>query len=310
METVYFINGFLEAGKTSLIKDLLSKEYFQIKGRTLLIVCEEGDIEFEEDELRESRTFIEYIEDEKDFNEEYIARLEKKYKPERVIVEYNGMWDRKNLEFPWFWEEIAEVAVFDATTFKLYADNMRSLLAEQVRHAGIAYFIKSDEKRESLGSFVRNIKAVNQKVNFVFRGKSGDIILDPDETLPYDIKIKELDLDDNGFAVLCLDAAERYEIYEGKTVTFTARAYRVKNGGDFEFVSGRFVLTCCEADMTFVGILCTYPKAYELGNKEWVRVKGIMKAGYDEEIKHKIPICRVTKLEKVSGPKNEIITLV
>ena len=131
-KTVYFINGFLEGGKTTFISELMKKEYFRIEGSTLLIVCEEGDTDYREEDLKESDTVIEYIEDKENFTEEYITSLEKKHRPERIIVEYNGMWDRKNLEFPWYWEEIVEVAVYDASTFKLYADNMRSILAEQV----------------------------------------------------------------------------------------------------------------------------------------------------------------------------------
>ena len=71
------------------------------------------------------------------------------------------MWDRKALEFPWYWDDIMEIAVFDASTFKLYSDNMRSLLAEQVRWAELILFYKADEVREKLASYVRNIKAIN-----------------------------------------------------------------------------------------------------------------------------------------------------
>ena len=41
---VYIINGFLESGKTEFITFTLGQPYFQIKGRTLLILCEEGEI--------------------------------------------------------------------------------------------------------------------------------------------------------------------------------------------------------------------------------------------------------------------------
>lgn len=309
-KTVYFINGFLEGGKTTFISELMKKEYFRIEGSTLLIVCEEGDTDYREEDIKESDTVIEYIEDKENFTEEYITSLEKKHRPERIIVEYNGMWDRKNLEFPWYWEEIVEVAVYDASTFKLYADNMRSILAEQVRRAGIVVFNRCDGVREKLGSYTRNIKAINRNVNFVFRGKDGDILLDPDETLPYDITSDELDLDDEGFAVFCIDSMERTEIYDGKKISFNARAYKLKTDDDFEFVSGRYVMTCCEADMTFVGIICSYYKAYELENKEWIRVNGMVRIAYDEEMKRNVPVCRVIDVERINPPKDELISLI
>lgn len=310
MSMVYFINGFLEAGKTTFIRDLLNKDYFQINGKTLLFVCEEGDIEYDEDELLAANTELVFIEEEEDFNEDTLTAIEKKYNPERIIIEFNGMWDRKNLEFPWYWEDIIEIAVFDATTFKLYADNMRSLLAEQVRRAALVLFYKADEARDKLASYFRNIKAINSSADFVFRGAKGDIILDPDESLPYDINNDELILDDIGFAIFCLDAMERYEVYEGKHVSFLARAYKMKDGGDMEFVAGCQVLTCCEADMTFVGIICSYLKAYELENKQWVKIDGIMRVAYDEVMRHEIPVCRVTKIEKINGQLNDIIKLI
>ncbi len=310
MGTVYFINGFLEAGKTTFIQNLLSQDYFQISGKTLIILCEEGDLEYDDDMLVSHNAVLEIIDKEEDFNEEYLAEIEKKHLPERIFVEYNGMWDRKKLEFPWYWEDIMEIAVIDASTFKLYADNMRSLLAEQVRKAELVIFYKADEVRDKLASYARNIKAINVGAAFVFRGAEGDIILKPEENLPYDINREELELDEVGFAVMCMDSLERYDAYEGKKVHFTARAYRMKDGGDLEFVAGSFIMTCCESDMTFMGILCGYEKAYELENKEWVEITGIIRSFYDEELKRKLPICRVTELKKGITPEKEFVTLV
>ena len=42
---VFLINGFLEAGKTQFLEFTMDQEYFQTEGKTLLIVCEEGDTE-------------------------------------------------------------------------------------------------------------------------------------------------------------------------------------------------------------------------------------------------------------------------
>ena len=45
MKPVYIINGFLESGKTEFISFTLDQPYFQVKGKTLLILCEEGEEE-------------------------------------------------------------------------------------------------------------------------------------------------------------------------------------------------------------------------------------------------------------------------
>ena len=47
MRPVYIINGFLESGKTEFIIYTLAQPYFRVKGKTLLLLCEEGEIEYE-----------------------------------------------------------------------------------------------------------------------------------------------------------------------------------------------------------------------------------------------------------------------
>ena len=43
MKPVFIVNGFLESGKTEFICYTLAQPYFQTKGKTLLIVCAEGE---------------------------------------------------------------------------------------------------------------------------------------------------------------------------------------------------------------------------------------------------------------------------
>ena len=64
MKPVYVINGFLESGKTEFIMYTLSQPYFQTKGTTLLILCEEGETEYDEDILKRSRTIVEVVDEE------------------------------------------------------------------------------------------------------------------------------------------------------------------------------------------------------------------------------------------------------
>ena len=45
---IYLITGFLESGKTSFLSFTLQQDYFQVEGKTLLILCEEGEEEYDE----------------------------------------------------------------------------------------------------------------------------------------------------------------------------------------------------------------------------------------------------------------------
>ena len=135
MKSVYIINGFLESGKTEFISYTLGQPYFHIKGKTLLILCEEGEIEYDDFLLRSSRTELELIEDEEDFTPSHLIELEKKHKPERIIIEYNGMWNYKNMKLPWHWTVEQQVTTIDASTFPMYYNNMKTFLAEKIGRA-------------------------------------------------------------------------------------------------------------------------------------------------------------------------------
>lgn len=94
---VFIINGFLEAGKTDFIKFTMDQEYFQTEGTTVLLLCEEGESEYDEKLLKKNHTVVVPVEKETDFNKEYLTSLEEKYHPERFIIEWNGMWNQDDL---------------------------------------------------------------------------------------------------------------------------------------------------------------------------------------------------------------------
>ena len=164
MKPVYIINGFLESGKTEFITYTLDQSYFQIKGKTLLILCEEGENEYDPALLKRSNTVMELIENEEDFTPENLLNLEKKIKPERIIIEYNGMWNFKNMKLPWHWRVEQQITTIDASTFSMYFTNMKSLLAEMLRNSEMIIFNRCDGL-EDLNSYKRNVKAINQQAD-------------------------------------------------------------------------------------------------------------------------------------------------
>ena len=93
---VYIINGFIESGKTEFIEYTLSQPYFEIEGETLLLLCEEGENEYEKDFLESNHTVMSSIEEEAFFDPAQLSKIEKDFAPERIVIEFNGMWDAKN----------------------------------------------------------------------------------------------------------------------------------------------------------------------------------------------------------------------
>lgn len=309
MGKVYFVNGFLEAGKTSFIQDLIDETYFKIKGLTLIVACEEGDEEYDDYLLEKSGCIVRYIEEEEDFLSK-IKEYEEALKPERIIVEFNGMWNRKDLVMPWDSADITEIAIIDARTFELYAANMKSLLSEQVRNAYMAVLKRCDGFEEKLPYFRRNLKAVNTGLNIVFKDNDGeDINIRFEDDLPYDLSADVVDVDHDAFSVFYLDSLENLDRYLGKRVRFTAKVIKPKGKTRESFLAGRYAMTCCENDLSLFGIICDYDDTDNLKADTWVSVTGVVDKEFMDKYNVEFPICKVKELSPADKPAREIISV-
>ncbi len=306
MKTVYMINGFLESGKSEFIRYTLEQPYFRIREKTLLILCEEGEVEFDEKLLKSSRTALELIEEESDFIPDKLKALEKKYKPERIIIEYNGMWNFKEMKLPRHWNIEQQITTIDASTFPMYYTNMRSLLAEMLRESDLIIFNRCDGIRD-LSSYKRNVKAINQKAEIVFEDANGEVNAIMEDELPYDLKQDTLELDNIGYGVWYLDALDHAERYAGKQMVFTAMVLKPKGFPEDYFVPGRMAMTCCADDMAFLGFACEYEGAGALRERDWVRVRAEMRWEYWADYDGEGPVLHAVSVEKCEAPEKEII---
>lgn len=307
MKAVYMINGFLESGKTEFITYTLAQPYFQTRGTTLLLLCEEGEVEYDGDLLKKSRTVVELIEAEEDFNPNRLLELEKKYKPERIIVEYNGMWNFKNMKLPWHWKIEQQITIIDGSTFQSYYTNMRSLLAEMIRGSEMIIMNRCDGIQD-LNSYKRNLKAVNPRADIIFEDANGEITEIMEDDLPYDLKQEVLELDDYGYGIWYLDSMDHPERYIGKKVVFTAMVLKPEDFPKGYFVPGRMAMTCCADDMAFLGYPCEYAGTDSLAQKEWVKVKANVAKEYREEYQGEGPVLHAVSVEKTKAPKNAVIS--
>lgn len=308
MKPVYMINGFLESGKTEFICFTLAQEYFQIKGKTLLILCEEGVNEYDPVLLKRSRTEVELIEREEDFNPAHLTDLEKLHKPERIIIEFNGMWNYKNVKLPWYWRIEQQITTIDGSTFPMYYTNMRSLLAEMIRKSEMIIFNRCDTVRDQLNTYRRNVKAVNASADVVFEDSDGEINEIFEEDLPYDLNQETVQLDDRGYGIWYLDAMDHLERYVGKKLQFTAMVLKPEEFPKGYFVPGRMAMTCCADDMAFLGYACEYEGTDGLKQKEWVKVTATVAKEYWADYKGEGPVLHAISVEKTKAPKEEIIS--
>ena len=223
---VYLFTGFMDSGKTSLIRQTLLEENFGQGARTLLIVCEDGDEEYSEDELRKANTRLLMVENEDDFTETLLRNCNLQYMPDQVFIEYNGTWGMDTLLEQWLpegWVIVQSLATVDASTFDMYLNNMRAMILEQLFQADVVIFNRCMDDTPK-GKFRRAVKAVNRPAQIVYERADGTID-EAEEELPFDISQDVIEISDADYAIWYMDAQENYKKYDGKKVEFTGLVY-------------------------------------------------------------------------------------
>ena len=130
---VYLFTGFMDSGKTSLIKDTIFENDFANGSKGLIIMCEDGDVEYDMDKLKAANIQVAEIDSEDEFTAAKLNELNMQYLPEQVFIEYNGTWGIDKIieaELPKGWVIVQSLATVDSTTFDLYMNNMRAMMQE------------------------------------------------------------------------------------------------------------------------------------------------------------------------------------
>ena len=195
-----------------------------------------------------------HIENMEDFTKEFVRGCQRNYYPDRVMIEYNGMYsiddlmdvvDETDLEL------YQVIVTVDASTADLYLKNMKSMFMEMFKMADLVIFNRCDDNT-NMGSFRRSIKAVNPRAQVGFERADGKE-MEQDELLPYDVNAEVIKVEDEDYGIWYIDAMERPEVYEGKTVEMRVQVQRSPKMPPGMIIPGRKAMTCCEDDMTFIG---------------------------------------------------------
>ena len=272
---VFVINGFLEAGKTQFISYTLQQDYFQSDGTTILVLCEEGDTEYDPELLKQTRTKLITVEDASELDNDFFGRLDALYHPDRVLIEWNGMWPQDQLRLPDECQLFQQITIIDGSTFELYLNNMKPLLALLVRNSELIIMNRCDDvSDENITRYRRGLKALNPQADMIFENAEGEIPQDLlEEDLPYDLTADVVEIKPEDYGIWYIDALDNRERYEGKVVEFTAMVLKAPEFPKNYFVPGRMAMTCCEADMTFLGIICKAREGRTLETGAWVKVR-------------------------------------
>lgn len=308
---VYMITGFLESGKTSFILDTISDKQFTKGQRTLIIACEEGEVEYAPDILKAAKAEVAFIEDEDDFNEENLTALVKKYKPTQIMLEYNGMWSLRTMaqKAPKDWIFYQIFMFVDHSKYQVYMNNMRQLLSDNFSVADIVVFNRCEKNAVDKKSLRRSIKALNPKIDMMFEYTDGTIEqgFQGDDEMPYDLNADPIEIVHDDFGLWYVDIMSTPDRYLNKNIHVRGMVFRASNVPKGYFVISRRAMTCCAEDIQVVGILVKSPDEAKFKDGEWVEVTGKIIAEKQAAYKGVGPVLMASDIKPTEAAPSELV---
>lgn len=275
---VYLMTGFLESGKTSFILETLNDKEFSRGEKTLVIACEQGEVEFDERIIKASNSVVEYIENEEDFNPDNLTALIKKYKPSRVMLEYNGMWSLRDMaeKAPKNWIFYQIFMFVNHDTFDMYMNNMRQLLSDNIAVSDIVIFNRCEPGKVDKKRLRRAVKALNPRIDMMFEYVDGTVEqgFQGDDEMPFDVNANPIEIIHDDFGLWYIDIMSNAKRYKDKNIRVRGMVFRASNIPKGYFVISRRAMTCCADDIQVVGILVKSPDEAKWKDGDWVEVTG------------------------------------
>lgn len=308
---VYLFTGFLDCGKTTFIQGTLEDKRFNAGQRTLLIRCEDGEEEYDAGAFSAGNVFMKTLEAEEELQEELLLRWMKETDPERVIVEYNGMWPVQTLydTMPDDWAVAQEIMFAEASTFTVFNANMRNLVFDKLKTCDVAVFNRCGEDSDT-GAFHKIVRQVNRRCNIVYEYTDGRTVPDEQEDpLPFDLNAAVVTIEDRDYAYFFADLMENTENYQGKTVEFTAMCPESKKPLPANVtVAGRMLMNCCAADTQFAGIACYLKGIRKPAGGSWIRLRGKIRVKRNKLFSGEVPVMDVISIEPGTEPEDPVAT--
>ena len=306
---VYIVAGFLESGKTRFINEMLADDGFSEGERTLLISCEEGIEEYDEESLRVGNAVVVEVDSVAELEAGKLLELDEEYKPERIIIEYNSVWTIEKLflsKKPENWELYQVVALVDSTTFELYQTNMRQMMNDALAYADLVLFNRCTEETKK-SSYRRMVTGLNGACRIYFENEDGstdDGIGDQD--LPYDVNADVIRIEDDQFGIWYIDAMDHPNRYDGKTVRVKGKAFMMDDLPNNCYVFGRYAMTCCADDIGGIGFVCQCTEKMP-AEEAWIELTAKVEAGFSQlHGRDGINLIQ-KKIKAASAPEEELV---
>ena len=307
---VYLFTGFLEAGKTSFIKETMQDPNFNDgEKKYLIVLCEDGEEEYDPADFGDNVAFS-HFDDEQSLTPDRLSAMQKRAGADILIVEYNGMWgiDKFYSALPEGWMVYQEIAIIDATTALIYNANMRQQMVDKLTSAEMVVFnrVKPEYDKNELHKLVRG---VSKRANICYEDMEGEIEFDNiEDPLPYDIGAEVITIGDDDFAYFYRDMVDEMDKYLGRTIRFKGIVALDPSLPSSHFAIGRHIMTCCQDDIAYRGVVAKGMGKLGLKTRDWVIVEGTLSEEYSKLYGGKGPVLTVTKIERAERPEQEVAT--
>lgn len=306
---VYFICGFLESGKTSFVQETLADPEFDTGMRTLVILCEDGEVECDPSVMRRSPVELRRLEDAERLTSTLLSEWDRRFRPDRVMVEYNGMWMKEKFyaAMPQDWVIQQEFFFAEGGSFMSCNANMRSLVFDKIKGCDLVVFNRFDQSQDVM-PYHKIVRAINRGCTIIYEGRDGSLRYDEiQDPLPFDKQAPVIHIQDRDYAFWYQDLNEEMKSYQGKTVRFKARVALPSDLKAGEFVAGRHMMNCCAADISFAGLIAE-GNSTPIQNGEWVELTAGITLKRHRAYGTVGPVLTVKSVEPASPPEEEVAT--
>lgn len=307
---VYLFTGFLEGGKTHMIQESMESPQFNTGEKTLIIQCEEGMDELDISTFNGKNVYLETVENESDLTPDLLSAMAKKHKLDRILIEYNGMWMLSTLydAMPQNWVIYQQMMFADANTFLSYNQNMRQLMVDKLKSCEMIVLNRArpDLDKQEVHKIVRG---VSRRADIAYESPDGDVVYDDiEDPLPFDLEAPVVEIQDQDYAVWYRDISEETKKYGGKTLRFKGMVVCSPKLPKNTFLCGRYLMTCCEADIAYTGLACQWDKTDGLQSKSWVTVTATVAIKFSSVYGKRGPVLQVQSVEPAQPPAQEVAT--
>ena len=312
MKTIptYVVFGLLESGKTTFIKNTIASDDSYKDRHTLILSGEEGEVEYDSDFLKKYNCEVMFVEGLDEFNSRSTHDEVTKRKPDRLIIELNGMWDINQVEFAANLEIFQMINLINFETFPIYFQNMRQRFLDQIKQAFIVIFNRVGNNLEVLAPYSSSFKLSNNNARYLVMDEKFELEEAFEVELPYDLNSDVVKIENDDYGIFYIDTFDHRKKYVGKTVELNAMVVLSNSLPKGTFIAGRLAMTCCSNDIQLYGHLCYNNASFKLKDRMWVHIVGELKEEHNDEYDEDEIVIYPTSITRTIPPlQNEVLDL-